>query len=325
VRERFPTVDQQGRSDVAQPYQIYDSKGGGRSFGRRPIVLARLPHVGAEARPAECSPVAAQSSAFSRGTRFYVDAQHTRSPVGERANVRKPDRELQPTSHHRHHGPHHRPSSEQAIVDRGTQFSVATQLSEWHRRLTSYSGLIVTLALAASAALLYWMIIAPSQRPLDDFGNAYDAFGATKVEIPQFEFPSAPPAEHHVESPVPSADPFSADRLEQSREDVPAAVVAQQTPARSDTPPTTTDGPATSETSAPLLEPGPELVPLPEENDEPEPDYNDASVRAYPTTEHPLAWDLTKLGTAEVAAAGEAAAFSAPETARQPAPTATFQ
>ncbi len=290
MRDRFSLVDEvssveQGWSDVAQSFQIYDSTGGGRPVSRRPIVLARLPHVGAVVKPAGFTPVAA----FSQDTRFYVDAHHASLPAGEAAPARQFEPAPQTTSHRRHDGPHRRPTTGKTSFPRGSQSPLATGLSEIHKQLTSYSGLIVTLALAASAALLYWMIIVPSQRPASDFGNTYDAYGATKIDIPEFEFHSAPWAEPQVPSPVASTDPLPVGRPEQSRVDEPVAVVAQQAPAWSDTLPAAVDGSVTNENSAPLAKPAPELIPLPEESNEPEPIYNDASARAYPTTAHPLA------------------------------------
>lgn len=306
---------------MTQPFQIYDSTGGGRSFGRRPIVLARLPHVGAAAKPAAFTPLTAQSTAFSQGTRFYVDAQHGSPPAGEAAPAQQFDQEPQSTSHRRHHGPHRRPITGEKSALRGSQSPLATGLSEIHGRLTSYSGLIVTLALAASAALLYWMIIVPSQRSIDDFDNAYDAYGATKVELPQFHFSSSPPAKFQVPSPVTSSDSLPASRSEQSKDDEPAAVVAQQASAWSDNLRSEADSPLTNETSAPPAKPAPDLIPLPEESNEPEPIYDDASARAYPTTAHPLAWDLTRLGRAE----GAPDFFPVPQTAEQTVPAAIFR
>lgn len=292
---------------MSQPYQIYDSTGRGRSFGRRPIVLARLPHVGAAAQPVGPTPVATQSMTFSEGTRFYVDAQHTRTPMGEPAPAQQYEQGPQATTYRHHHGPHRRPTTDQTTVARGPQSALATGMSEIHGQLTSYSGLIVTLALAASAALLYWMIIVPSQRPANDFTNSYDAFGATKVELPDFEFPSAPWVAPQVTSPVTSSDSLPVDPPEPSTDDEPAAVVAQQSPVHSDSLPAATGSPETSETPAPPAESAPELMPPSGENEEPELIYNDASASAYPTTAYPLAWDWTVLGVAEVASGSEAA------------------
>jgi len=312
---------------VAQPFHIYGSSGGGRSFGRRPIVLARLPHVDIAERPtapaAGFAPVESQPRAFSQGTRFYLDAQHASSPVREAAPVRRPEPELPSTSHRRRHASHRQPRSDEASAARGQQNGVGTGRFDLPGKLASYSGLIVTLALAASAALLYWMIIVPSQMPVEDFGNGYDAYGATKIEIPQFEFHSAPPTAPKTASPVATVDPFLSARPGQSNGE-PAAIVAQQSPAWSDAPPAAADSQTTSETPAPPAEPTPELIPLPTENNEPEQSFNDASA-AYPTTDHPLAWDLSKLGVVEVAADDGAAVFSAPEMAQQPAPTTNLR
>jgi hypothetical protein len=202
---------------------------------------------------------------------------------------------------------------------------MASGISEFHGQFTSYSGLIVTLALAASAALLYWMIIVPSQRPVNDFGNAYDTYGATKIELPEFQFLSAPWVAPQSGSPVTSFDSHPADSPEPSQEDKPAAVVARQAPFRSETLPAEADSPETGDTSPPSAEPAPELIPLSDENDEPALIYNDSSAAAYPTTGAPLPWNWAALGVQEAAMDGEESDPSVPQTAEQPAPAALFR
>lgn len=49
--------------------------------------------------------------------------------------------------------------------------SFAEQLFQLHSSLAPHAGLIVTLALIASAGLLYWMIVGPANVPATDFDN----------------------------------------------------------------------------------------------------------------------------------------------------------
>lgn len=62
-----------------------------------------------------------------------------------------------------------RASSRDTVPQRPATF--AEQLFQLHGSLAPHAGLIVTLALIASAGLLYWMIVGPSNVPSTDFEN----------------------------------------------------------------------------------------------------------------------------------------------------------
>lgn len=310
-----------GWDDVAQPSQFGDSTGGGRSFGRRPIVLARLPRVGAASRTVELTSPATQPPTFAQATRFYVDPRHAVSSARETAPAEQHG-EQTPTSQRRHHGPHRRPNTEATSAASALQSMANASLPV---KIASYSGLIVTLALAASAILLYWMIIVPGQTPTTDFGNSYDSYGAVKIEIPDFEFPTAPPSAPKTTSPAAAAEPLFEDASEQVTVDEPAAVVAQQVPAWNSTPRMSADQQSESPSAAPAP---PELMPASENSESPSDDteiYNDASAQAYPTTDHPLAWDLTVLGVVDAAPEDGALFFPVPQLTRQPEPPLIFR
>jgi len=54
-----------------------------------------------------------------------------------------------------------------------------------HYQLAPFAGLIVTLALIASAGLLYWMIVSPNRVPTN-YRDAQQGLGASTVELPKF-------------------------------------------------------------------------------------------------------------------------------------------
>ncbi len=280
---------------------------GGRSLARRPIVLARIPHVGAMAESAPVGHTApaptveSQPGPFPQGTRFYVDSQHTSVPPAEPETLQQAEthqqaephwqtepqlqaeRQSRTPGHRRSHRAHGHPRSPESSTAGSPQPSLATELSRLHEELSSYAGLIVTLALVASGALLYWMIVAPSQTPVADYSNSYETFGSAEIEIPKFAPPTTPPADRQFASPSElSALPG--------------------TPAES--------------ASEPIRLP--EQTPVP--SDEPEPVYNDASAWAYPATNHPHGWDLSRLRVTDVAGENAAASSSKPEMARRAMP-----
>ncbi len=272
---------------MSQPFHIYGSTDGGRSLARRPIVLARIPHVGTqvstEVESAPAPVVESQPGPFSQGPRFYVDSQHTSAPHAEPQTHQQAETQSLTPGHRRSHRAHGHPRSPESSTAGSPQPSLATGLSRLHEELASYAGLIVTLALVASGALLYWMIVAPSQAPVADYSNSYETFGSAEIEIPKFAPPTTPPAERQFASPSElSALPG--------------------TPAES--------------ASEPIRLP--EQTPAP--SDEPEPRYNDASVWAYPATNHPHGWDLSRLRVTDVVGENAAALSSKPEMPRRAMP-----
>ena len=284
---------------MSQPFHIYGSTDGGRSLARRPIVLARIPHVGTQvSTEAESAPVdhaapapavESQPAPFPQGTRFYVDSQHTSAPHAEPQTHQQAETHKQAETqsrtpgHRRSHRAHGQPRSPESLTAGSPQPSLATGLSRLHEELASYAGLIVTLALVASGALLYWMIVAPSQTPVADYSNSFNTFGSAEIEIPKFAPSTIPPADRQFASP----SEFSAL-------------------------------PGTPAESASEVIRLPEQTPAP--SDEPEPMYNDASVWAYPATDHPHGWDLSRLRVTDVVGENAAALSSKPEMPRRAMP-----
>ena len=286
---------------MSQPFHIYGSTDGGRSLARRPIVLARIPHVGAVAESAPVGHTApaptveSQSGPFPQGTRFYVDSQHTSVPPAEPETLQQAEPHQQPEpqlqaetqsrtpGHRRSNRVHGHSRSPESSTAGSPPPSLATGLSRLHEELASYAGLIVALALVASGALLYWMIVAPSQAPVADYSNSFNTFGSAEIEIPKFAPSTTPPADRQFASP----SEFSAL-------------------------------PGTPAESASEVIRLPEQTPAP--SDEPEPMYNDASVWAYPATDHPHGWDLSRLRVTDVVGENAAALSSKPEMPRRAMP-----
>ena len=63
------------------------------------------------------------------------------------------------------------------------------KMFQWHSRLAPHAGLIVALALIASAGLLYWMIVGPAQTPSSHFNRTGElhegGFDATSHTMPE--------------------------------------------------------------------------------------------------------------------------------------------
>lgn len=321
----------QGTHDVAQSSQFSDSAGEGRSLGRRPIVLARLPHVGAAEPSARTAPLESRGTTFSQSTRFYLDPQHVASSTPESAPDEPSERQRQTTGHRRHHGAHRRPNQEHPDVGTSPQRPFATGMVALPGRIASHSGLIVTLAVAASVVLLYWMIIMPSRTPREDFGTSYDTYGATEIEIPQFHAPEAPSSEPEPTPAAAKTESIQTNQAAQPVDDRPAAVVAQQQPTPDLTAPALSEPAAASPpASSAIMQPHEtKPVPLPPDKDEPSTDtaagYTDSSAAAYPTTDHPLACDWTVLSTVDSSPNEGAMYLPVPQVARQPESPTLFR
>jgi len=190
--------------------------------GKPPIVLARLPRVRA-AQPVPVSqavnpPVPpsaplpevmpqldlrAQIDQRTRlhiaatpadGPSHYVDQQHV-APRPEQLSAPKQYQPLQ------HQPPQHKPTESRTTVAQPT--SLGEKLFQLHAQLAPHAGLIVAMALIASAGLLYWMIVGPVHVPLPNFQNPDykmqpEGFGVTSDYLPEY---TAPVETANVEQP----------------------------------------------------------------------------------------------------------------------------
>jgi hypothetical protein len=190
---------------VSQTFQIHDSSEGGQSSRRRPIVLARIPRVGVEVGAvAESTPIAPaaapdlQPNLPSQETRLFVDRQHELTAPTEPEFHEQPwsQAEPQPESpsrRHRFHKAHgRRRSAEPSPVD-SPRSGKSSKPSSILGEVISNPGLSVILALAASAALLYWLVVVPGRVPIVDYNNNYETFGSAEIKTPEFSSPTTSP------------------------------------------------------------------------------------------------------------------------------------
>ena len=310
---------------MVQPERIQDTAGGRPSFARRPIVLARLPHVGLGIDVPRTAPPSLSKSAFeqerSPDMRHFVDPQHTKSATTAPADPATTPAPLpdvtapvidRPQPRYQRHQAHPQHQSRTAPAREPASPGVTRLQTE----VASYSGLIVTLALVASALLMYFTIIVPAQSPADDFENNFDLYGLRSSPAPAFQ----PPAQESLEQQISEQAQIASNNMP------PAPLII-----RAEEQELTLDLPAPEEEPVPQEEPGAtwEEILNAEEEAEPEPDsadsisieppaevqpklielpaldsedspgitiiYNDASASIYPETARPDL-DLTKLG-----------------------------
>lgn len=203
----------------------------GQPSGQQPIVLARLPRVGSiQSEPTSASvpvsapPISAPVSQavpppvampqldlrteIDQRTRLHIASTPTQDQAANTAHfidrqhdsrvdsLTKPE-ELIPPQHKS--PPQHKPS-----VNRPSKYKTAPKpqgvaqpiglgekLFQMHSKLAPHAGLIVTLALIASAGLLYWMIVGPTQAPLPNyhspgFESQPEHYGDTPNYMPEF-------------------------------------------------------------------------------------------------------------------------------------------
>lgn len=171
-----------------------------------------------------------------------------------------------------------------------------------HSAVSSHSGLIVTLALAASAILLLLTIVSPSEPPAQDFREGYEFYGNAPAEVPAFglnrdksnvadDEPTAQLAEGDAEELTVSASQsnmeISLPRLNE-QSPTPLSVAGERLSAKP-------SRPLIGSTDSLLLLPTPE-APEPEVDEEPE--FDDPSASIYPQSQHP-GFDFSVLGVTE--------------------------
>ena len=94
-------------------------------------------------------------------TSHFADRQHV---VERQPSVRQPSLASHTTSH----------SRRKSAKTQATPDTFSEKLFRLHSRMAPHAGVIVALALIASAGLLYWMIVGPTQGPMP---NSYESFG----------------------------------------------------------------------------------------------------------------------------------------------------
>ncbi len=161
---------------------------------QRPIVLARLPRIGASSpavttavrstpapEPAPAVPPPEQMPRLelrtqlneriklhvaerpddqqSAKTVYYAEREHVRTPADTTG-----DNPPEPSVRHQRTRSHRRANDSRPVT-------LGEKLFQLHNHLSPHAGLIVALALVASAGLLYWLIVGPAQLPAPQYDN----------------------------------------------------------------------------------------------------------------------------------------------------------
>lgn len=167
--------------------------------GRRPIVLARIPHASADSVQSILSPQVERSADLVvvderpaphiPPANHFVDSRQVSSEASptlgqEKAGERTRSRRRRQSSESRGES-----SSKSRSVKSFKQTSQSASppggLWKIHSQVAPFAGAIVALALVASAGLLYRMIASPSQVP-SGFSSTSGSFEASAVELPTF-------------------------------------------------------------------------------------------------------------------------------------------
>ncbi len=181
---------------MATPYRIDQHQAKGVSQRHRPIVLAQLPYVGASVGKVEKNSVvdpiheaAKQSSSLQPPSLQHQEATGPFSRVDLQASA-DANSSLDSTQQK-----HSSQQSNPPTIQSNTSTSHAsvpelasTPLLPLYLRLAPYSGLIATLALIASAGLLYWLIVSPTQMSVDYQVGSPQGLGRTSIIIPEEKF-----------------------------------------------------------------------------------------------------------------------------------------
>lgn len=271
-------------------------------FAQRPIVLARLPRVGATAT------VDSQSGAPALASTETLPAAPVFIPQSppQRTELPVPDESLRVVSDRSHAAPHNadtRPLPPPSRFEAPPQYSRhrtrGSKLYELQGRMAPHAGLIVALALLASAGLLYCLMLGPTVESIDYHNLPGEAFGESAVE-PAATQPTSRVGQV-ILSEQWSAPPHEAQLANDATQPAddeapPESEVAQP---ESDAAQPTSDAAAASDTAQPAADAAVEVAPPAEESapSPAEPPRIEAAPAdfAYPTTSYPAPYDFTKL------------------------------
>lgn len=185
----------------------------------QPIVLARLPRVGA------VQPSFGSKSYTTSEVDSHVDSQQQRSfridgpqaySETEVADFAYPYEQASPQVHDFRtvntplpqpttavRAPESIPESTypKSRISESRRRRQTSPLLKLHTQLAPFAGLIVAMALIASAGLMYWMFLGPAQIPTDYYNYPTDSFGQNEVPIPEFSDIAPPMPTFAVEEP----------------------------------------------------------------------------------------------------------------------------
>jgi len=280
---------------VAIPTRIDDTRTSARRLGRRPIVLARLPYVGADSRVQNPEPSVERQEVERQ--KIVPPPHHLPIASAPRPEISEPSSGSTPEeANPRPAGTQRRkqripqpPKGRPATAFR--QQSQSTGLSSFlytvHCQIAPFAGAIVALALIAAAGLLYWMIVSPSRVPTDFRDGVEEGLGTSTAELPKFVSELSSYASRTHATPASQTVEF-----EMPKWDAGEVVAEVPTAAREETPPTALqeqelvvalEAPAAKSPAEPApvgaAKEGPSLVVGP----------------VFPTTNRPTALDFTKI------------------------------
>ena len=286
-----------------------------RSFGRRPIVLARLPHasaaeygpsVSAERSVEECEKRVLSSSEEAPTRTYFIDGQHLADESGPRPKREVLSKQSRSHLHKSYRSKTHDDGKQETRSD--TSFGQPTRstpvgeaLCQFHALVAPFAGAIVALALVASAGLLYWLIVSPGRFPTEFGDPAQIGFEAIAGEESDF---------------VPEFSRFDPATSSTSNDD--AAV--GNTPWWEVEQGVATPGPPTLEEEVSLSIEEPMPVPstvgsIAEQTSQVDTNevVNSAGPTGFPTTNRPTALDFAKLSPAVQSDTADTASQSTPQ------------
>jgi len=271
---------------VARPTRIDRATSPGRTLGRRPIVLARLPFVGSvdtrvESRESrvesqEAAPLAYLPSASSLESESLQEEPEKRSRSGRRKKRVSKSRESRPTKTF--------PPQRQSTGLSATLFTL-------HSQLAPFAGAIVALALIASAGLLYWMMVSPGRMPTDFRDVGREGFEASTAGLPPL-VPQLPSFASRTDAATTTGIPETVvwemprwDSGEGEAEELPAPLEETRATRLQE-----------EELVVTLEEPAAELPTKSVSVNPPEQTARPVGDPTFPTTNRPTALDFAKLG-----------------------------
>ncbi|NOY41841.1 MAG: hypothetical protein GXP26_08400 [Planctomycetes bacterium] len=259
---------------------------GEQSIRRRPILLARLPHVGEPAAMDEATPtlaianeqpIFAPPSHQKTTTSYFVDPGHLQQQAATPPAAEPPVSHQQaapPSSPPKKRKRRSKTSSSQSTKSFASR-AQPTGFAKIHAYTAPFAGAIVALALVTAAGLIYGMIFSPSQSSTDFHEIANDDWDASSEEIPPF----AP-------STFTLPNPRTTDT---------AKPLSEQSETSAESPTVFLEPLQVTPVETPPAQIPPEIVSAPKQFETPVPAEPTEEVAAYPTTNHSTALDFSQV------------------------------
>jgi hypothetical protein len=206
-----------------------------------PIVLARLPRIGAEQPTATATrqnqtipepehiPQLDLQEDVARQTRLHIadtvydDAIPNTRHFADHSHETDPNTPASASRVSPQAASQRRPSDDSRAPRTDDQpTTLSEKLFRLHAQVSPHAGLIVALALIASAGLLYWMIVGPAQLPLPqyDYGTEFTDGGLGSISSYRPEFVAEAPQPVAATAPVVSPEPVTSPQDDDLWEEV---------------------------------------------------------------------------------------------------------